>query len=241
MMKAFEELTDDELTALSEATIQRYIDLFCAEEGIPLLPEQAPTAPNKRAIEPDQIGYLMSIWFVHERDAITIANKAAELPRVTKEYKSVPGKGYHSTYRFEPIASGSAVTVMPDKAYSLDQFAKCGEQIAEFESEKQQYADARAEYDKAVEQRQRASLKFRERIRAASSTINQRRRYQATFDRYLDLAEQNRRTACRFMVNTHPDAPDIIPDAFRPDEQGPIVIVGKRAYESEAESEADLL
>lgn len=229
-MKPFSELTHLELIALDRATIDRYIDLECAEEGIALIDATPPTLPATAPPGNDQTAYCLAAFFVHRADAEQVAAFAARFARVTKEYKTLPGKTYKSTYVFEPTIPDSELTVAADTAFSQEVYAKRASVIAAAEREKGEYETAKAAYDRAIEQRLRVASRFQEAIDEARASEAKRAGYQSLFSRYLDLAEGVRRTACRFMVNTHADAPDVIPEMYTPDESGPIMTT-PRKYE----------
>jgi hypothetical protein len=237
-MKPFADLTDAEL-ASPDLELSRYVDLQCADEGIPLVPERAPMPPTNEDIQEDQTAYTILVNFPSREDADLVAEFARKFPRVKGEYAhGIPG--YKE--QWIPLQTGEAIDITTSKKFSRDRLAKMGAAIVANEGAKKQYDEDKRAYDRIVESRRTIVERFAIAVRAAQAREYARTTARRTFARYLELAEGNRRTACRFMVNAQPDAAQLLPEMFEPDEQGPIPTIGTRGYNIEpAVPEEELL
>lgn len=226
MMKPFDDLTDLEIVALSDSAMERYIDLASAEAGIPL-PGDPPIPPSKSSedLSADMDGFVVTATFANKHDAEQVAAAATAYQRLTTAYMS--GPSYKQ--KFEPEEDPVRVTVI--RHYSEAKAAAQGTRIAQFERIEADYKAARTTFETVTRKRAELAARMLERRSKAQAEERRRESYRSTFANYLQLAENDRRIACRFMAKAYPDAPDLIPEMFEPDEQG--AQYGTRAYVDE--------
>lgn len=211
-MKPFDKLTEQELVALTEDEIQRYIDYACAENGVPLLPA-LPAAPEVLNYEPDVKVYSVGHWlhFLHAEQAARVMETISEAAPIELDYLSVPiGVSSHaiSTRR----ATEQTVTV--EMAFSAARAAQLKDDLAGQKRAEDTYAKAKKDYDRAVSERESHAAEIRDAVEAAWEKHSRRESLRRDFERYLSLADGNAEIAARFLANAHRDAQVLLPDLF---------------------------
>lgn len=219
-MKRFEELTDEEVLALTQDEVTRWIDVECAHEGAPLLPPR-PMAPTPIMFEPDVTVFLVgNIYFGSADDAAKAAALMAPMARFNVNYVSGP--------RFDKIAMPSCddLTVSTVRAFSAERWDVIKSDMARYEELKKQFEADSLEYQKASERRDVIASDIHGRVERVRGQERRRARMREEFARYVDLAGGDQTIARRFLVAAHPDALDILP------ELAPAVDVSAPARES---------
>ena len=82
-MKRFDDLSEPEIVALSDADISRWIDLECAYEGAPLLPP-CPVPPVRV--------FSLAHWNTVRKDAEAFTAKKSSYDQAHKEYVDIEKK-----------------------------------------------------------------------------------------------------------------------------------------------------
>lgn len=215
----FEELTHEQLLALTDVQVQRYVDLASAEAGVPLMPERAPVEPVTTPVEPDVVTYtLAGLWFLRreEAEAVAAAMNAAERVRMEYEYRHHVTRG--DTF---VVPDTSLVEVSEQRVFSEGLYNRKREVLEEADRAEAAYKRQRADYDSIVTRRRKLSEGVRLRIDQARALEQQRLRLRAEFERYLELADCNVAVARRFLLKAYPgaqeDAPGLFSDAPPPD------------------------
>lgn len=197
-------LTDEELAALTEEQIERYIDLACAQRGIRLLPPE-PKKPELTAEPlPDVTLFKVGSWyFTDENEAralLDLLYKSTSM--VDKEWTEV---GKYRLSKDSPLESWNAPKLERSSAYSRSLYAEYEAIFEKNEREREAYEAKRKEYDEILRQRAEVESEILTAIQDAVARINKRERLQKEFQRYLDLAEGDRRVAMRFFRDAYPD------------------------------------
>lgn len=211
MLKPFQELTQDELVALSREDIQFYIDYACAEAGVKLLPPQAPIEPKLEKPEHDLVVYDVGGIVVLARDAADIIAEAINKHQdrlITLLYMSGPSFEKKATPRTDPVV------VTPIKVYSEHRAAMIGPALAEFDRAKKAYQEARKEYDDVLRARADIAAEINTAVEDAHARNWKQRDRREMFARYLLLANGNTTIAARFLYRSYPDALELVPDVF---------------------------
>jgi hypothetical protein len=215
--KPFADLTDAEVIDLSPEDVQFYTDRLAAERSIPLL-QEAPEDPKITQPQKDAVAFRITVSLQKRTDAEAVARFAEQFLRWDIGYKSIPGLGYESTAspEFDPIH------ISEERYYTEAYGATIGAQMERFTEAKKSYEAAMKAYRETVEQH----VSIQREIAARRSEALQRRRLveqcEKLFERYMELAEGQRRIACKFLSDARPNAAEIIPHRFEPDEQGPM-------------------
>lgn len=212
-MKPFDELTEAELLALNETDVQRYIDYACAEEGVPLLPDAAPVAPNAEAIADDLTAYEIQsgLLFTRREDAEKVCELLQAMQRGSTRY--ISGPSYRQA--FEP--DNFPVSITPRRLLSHEKAANLRAVIEKVEREKKAYETARTEYDNTAKARNNVAGGIYERIEEVKTRQARRETLMREYMRYLDLASGIKSIALRFLKSARPDAEELLPDLFAPE------------------------
>jgi hypothetical protein len=210
-MKPFDSLAEQELVALSEDEIQRYIDYACAENGVPLLPS-LPPAPVEVSYTPDAQVFTIGHWlhFRHPEQAARVLEAINEAAPVETSYISTPS---HITSTVL-TARRSSFSITTTEAFTAEQAESIKSQLAEAKRQEDVYAKAKKAYDSAVSERESYASEIREKVGAAWEMHHARESRRRDYDRYLQLADGNAQIAARFLVNAHRDARTLLPELF---------------------------
>lgn len=211
-MKSFETLTEQELVALTEDEIQRYIDYACAENGVPLLPS-LPPAPEPVSYEPDAKVYSVGHWlhFLHAEQAARVMEAISEAAPIEMDYLTVPsGVTSHAISKRRPTVQDVTVQL----AFSAERAAELKEAMAGQKRAEDVYEKAKKEYDRAVSEREAYASDVRDAVAAAWEKHNRRESLRRSYERYLSLADGNAEIAARFLANAHRDAQVLLPELF---------------------------
>ena len=206
-MKAFEDLTNEEIVELTPEDISRYVDWACASRGIPLLPP-VPAMPTTAPIEGDVTLYKAADYhFKSEAHARKVMDLIRSLNPMGLNYVSTQAKSY------ERVISGPAY--MPDsidtiRVFSPERMAKVKADIELAAEAKEQYEEDKKKYDDIVRRRGDVEQPILAAVKRANAAIRQRKSYLEEFKRYLALAENNAQIATNFLRAAHPDAIDVI-------------------------------
>jgi hypothetical protein len=193
-MKPFDELTDDEIVALTDERVQFYKDLACAEAGAPLsLP--APVVPSKPEVVDDATLYMVgNLCFSDATAAQAVADLANQSARFDTAYISGP------SYRKYAKPDTDQLTVSPIRLLSQQTAQAMREQIETYEREKAAYQKDQQEYDKATKLRGEATSWISARIAEAHANVFERDEMRRQYERYVALAEGNTTIAARFLA-----------------------------------------
>lgn len=212
-MKAFDELTDAEVLALNEEQVQFYIDRECAEAGIPLVPPDAPTPPEKQAPAPDVTAYKVTDTGI----LLTDMQEAERLRDLLNSLKTRGKDGYSwPSYRsyFKPHDTTELAAIEPVRIHSEARAAQVKHELDAHAAASEEYKKASAEYDKNINRREEVAKSIYARRREVSRADRRRQELLREFDRYLPLADGNRTVAARFLGRAHGDASELLPDLF---------------------------
>ena len=212
-MKPFNTLSEQELVALDEEQIQRYIDFACAEDGVPLLPF-LPPEPAAIDFKPDAKYYSVghSLHFRTAEEAARVMETIKANNPVDTGYISTPGSVTSTT-----IATGKPyITISESDAFSAGRAAELKDALAAAKREEEVYQKAKHAYDAAVTQRASYADEIRSKIGEAWETHTRREEIRRAYERYLDLAGGQPSIATRFLSNAYHDAERLLPDLFPP-------------------------
>lgn len=195
--KPFADLSHEELIALSDNAIERYIDIACAEAGVRLLPDRAPTPPPAG----ESISGDLSL---HEVAGLLFADRVtADI--VARAINSAPTRYHEETdytsrqYRKHASPADTPVEV---KAYTA--FSREKHEASKLAAMKHEAATA-------------AYQEIWDKVNAARALELRRGQIRRQYEHYMELADCNVTVARRFLTKAYPDAEQLYPDAFRDD------------------------
>lgn len=208
-MKRFNSLTEAELTALTEEEIRRYIDYACAENGVPLLPA-LPPEPQTPTFEADTKVYSLGhyLHFTTAEDAARVLEAIRDSNPIETDYLSTPtGVADKAISTRKPY-----LAINIEEAFSVERAAALKRDLEGAKSAQETYDKAKKEFDSAVSERQAYEDDIRGKVADAWEVRSRREARQRDFDRYVELADGDRRVAARFLQTAHRDARELLPD-----------------------------
>lgn len=206
-MKTFDELTDAEVLALTDAEIERYIDLECARAGVPLLPPEPGPKPEEPAAEKDVTLYEVGgDLFRDQETALRVAGVINEAGRVRLDY--IPGPG------FTRIVGGAdePVSVQAVAHYSAARWDEVKAAVHAYEEAKGRWDAENSEYNKALSARRKSVEWVWDRIHEVREGERRRERYLSLLRRYIDLADGDEVLARKFLLDSEPEAAKYLPE-----------------------------
>lgn len=213
-MKPFDDLSHEDLIALTDEQVAYYIDRECAENGVPLLPPTVPVAPEIASIEKRAIHYVIAgLRFADEQDARNV-ERAIAATKSLRTVQHVGGQYSWSGPTFDVPETEDRPVVTIDRVFDA---AGAAAQKAEDDAKatrKAAYETAKKEYDAAVSGRENVARSIRSAIASAWTLENRRQRLLSEYERYLPLANGDGLIAKRFLQRAHGDARDVLPHLF---------------------------
>jgi hypothetical protein len=207
----FEQLTDEEVLLLTAQQIEEWIDIECANAGVPLLPERPVEPFENTKITPNETAYECGgQHYATMEDAQEASLFLDGRRRVEVGY--VPGP------RYERMLKGlaSAATITPVRCFTPEHWASVALAANAFAEKKAAYDEAFREYHDAEVKRKPIIERIRERVSALAVKEQRRERMRGHFYRYLTLAKGNRVTAVRFLKDAYPNASELLPEIDEP-------------------------
>lgn len=224
-MKTIEDMTHDEVIALSDSEIERQIDLHCAEEGVRLLPEM-PTPPNAPVAQPDAVCWVVKgIHIANEEDAYRLAELLNSIPILS--YRYLRGEYCYSGPQYlEPDTD--PVDVRLDRSYwTVAHYEAHKAALESHEREKEAYDKDKAEFSKCFEARKRVSESVWRVVSDARSEESRRRTLRREFAEYKELVHcEEKAFACMVKAGRTGDVSEDRELLGLPEKTGPFKPVG---------------
>lgn len=198
-MKRLEDYTNEELRILTQAQIETLVDLECAHEGIPLLPE-LPEKPVVNKPQPDlTLFHVSAVYFKNREDADQVIELMNSMPRMHNKYYN---DGYIDLD--DPVVSSEVKEFSEDAKLRTKSQAEAAKEIED------QYKSLKNEYDKVASKRKDIIKNVREAVSEAFDEYRKMEQYKKQYARYLQLAEGEKDIALNFMKAAHPDEDEYI-------------------------------
>jgi hypothetical protein len=196
-MKEFDLLTDAELVELSEEEIRECLDYMCAQEGLPLEVVE-PVVPDSFIQETDLT--LMEIpSVVLERsladEIISILEKSTQYQKISYD------KNVYRPIIKEDDYNKAKATVINGRSEELE--ARVSASHYDLKMQWEEYHQQKEVFDEAVEKRGELIEKMYKQISTARAAINNRDRMLSEWQRYIDLAKNDRAVAKSFFVDRY--------------------------------------
>jgi hypothetical protein len=199
-MKRFIDLTDQELVALTEESVQYYIDLACAEQGVPLRP-QPPGLLSPAPEVPTAVMYgFGSLWFETQQAALDVLDTVAK-------YQLYADHGYDLSSRFEPIDPGtySYPTISTRTQPLQEDYERYAADIQQYSVLKEAWKNATQEYTRAKDTYDKAAYPILSKISNAKQRQQELVNMCNIFEKYLTLANDDKSVAWNFFINAYPN------------------------------------
>ena len=199
-MKRIDEMKKEEILALTEGEIASLIDLECAYEGIPLLPE-CPKKPELVKHEKDLTAYeVAGYYFLNPEEA----GRVLEVLQSTAAYVK-DGWGEDAGLKRVSDADFYSPKVEAKKFYSQTKLAEITKDLEENKRVLAAYEKEKERYDRILKDRTKVADRVTAVINEVVETEEDRQFYEAEFNRYLVLANNNKEVAMNFLLKTYCD------------------------------------
>lgn len=224
-IRRFSDLTDAEVLALSDDELARYVDLECAIEGVPLALTE-PVRPEIVAPQPDVTLFgVGDLLFYDRQDADAVVALVNGCRRAELKWS-----GDYSKQIAQPA---DEVEVVAQKHFSAELWATVRSAVQEHAQAKKQYEQELETYRKVARERDAISGEMYGRIRDLRRQQYERETMQREFDRYIDLANGDRRMAAQFLDRAHREAARLLPEVAQLLEPEPREYVPDEVNEAE--------
>lgn len=201
-MKPFDELTRQELVALTDEQVARYIALAVAEEGIRPVDPPVPQMTGEIDAVPTVTAYKAhGLYFMDENDALLVAQMAVFEDNTDYAF------GYNNKYKW--ISRAAECVVTGEKFYEKADIDKHREKLAAIASDKKRYETERDAWRKYTESTSKLHEWIYGKLRGARQRQAEIDRAAVSWKQYLDLADGNEDVARRFFEKAYGDDPEL--------------------------------
>jgi hypothetical protein len=195
-MKRIDEMSREEIIALTDDQINILIDYECAIEGKPLLPIK-PVEPQKVSVEADveiyEVCGVVTTDIDHAARILTAA-ESGTLHKTDYDY----GVGSEFT-RLVPMSEYQKPEIKSRKVFSAGKWDEVRNAVNAYKTAKIQYEKDKKEYDEVASERSEISDRIWETVSEARNEEYRRERIKVDYDRYMQLAENNKTIAMNFL------------------------------------------
>ncbi len=201
-MKRFDDLSNEEIFALTDEQINYYVDVECAYAGAPLLPPEPGTKPAKPEIEPDMVLYAVGGGY-------TYVATEAEAAILMEAYKKVRtwGYDYRGNIKIAQPKSDDSYDKRTDvaKMFSPELYDKHKKDLEAYEAKLKEWENVNNEYTKAVKQRTEVTDWIYEKLSNVRDLHRKREQLVAAHKQYLELAGGSNEIALNFLKKAYPN------------------------------------
>lgn len=193
-MSFFENHTDEQLVALTDAQVNTAIDRTCAERGIPLWVEEI-VEPKLPVAHDMTLFQVAGYKFEKQVDANRVAEAINDSPKWTEVYswgRSNEGREWTQDER--------TVTVEIISGHRPETWHKHRAALDEFEDRKKRYEATKKANEQAYESRGGVAKEAWKEIRDARDRLADRDRLRNLYIRYIGLANGDKEVARKFLV-----------------------------------------
>jgi hypothetical protein len=232
-MEKFDDLSNLDLIDLSDDDVNRWIDLTCAQEGLPLLPAHPGPEPELETVPKTEVVLQLNIPY-------DVYFNLSDLDKLEKIISSLNGlarstsTGVKGTYN-EPkylVPTDQALSTGRESFYTKDEAHKVYDLKKASQDYLDQYTAMKTAYDTAKDERQDTVDRIHEAVQLANEDYAAYLALSKSWDKYLDLADNDYATADKFFLSRYgevahrrvrpifytateaPETPEIIKDEF---------------------------
>ena len=198
-------LTREEVVALTDEQLKRYVDYACAEQGIPMFP--APVAPtNPYSLEKTDLAYGLPSGFVKDKEVVDAISALLAKTTVFESSYDYNGGGYN--YRF--LEPSREISVKAERFYLKTDLASAKDGLRKYESEKGSFEKLEQEYRKANDQRRVIVDEINEYVWGIQRESQKIIELNTRLDEYKAIAKGDEDLAKRFLIKAYPEAETLL-------------------------------
>lgn len=197
-MNRIYEMEEAEILALADEQVSKLIDYECALEGAPMLPPEPGMKPTKQLPEQDAVVFTVGGHMTLSADHAQAIFAALTSGQLYDE--SYEGRFYEIKF-LEPIIQTGyhAPKIESKRSYSAERWNQIRADVSEYTAKLAEWEKKNEEYQKALKSRSTIHERVWDRIMTARNHASDREQLRREFERYLELAEGNRRVALNFL------------------------------------------
>lgn len=202
-MKKLDEMSHDEIAALTKDQVNDLVDLECAEQGITLT--EKPVKPDVLKVDSEPDLPVYEVGGLH----FTEPGPAAEIAALIKEHRGILVKsayeyscGYSNNYAtdFE-----DKIEVSPSHILSWKKFQEIRGDLEVAASTKDDFDEELATWKGAHGKRAKVHKKILETVKKHTDAEGDYQRYHAVMARYVELSDGDKKIALKFFEEAHKD------------------------------------
>jgi hypothetical protein len=194
-MNDFRTLNEEQLLALDYDQKQLIIDLECAQQGLPLLPENPGPKPEVAAVVPDSCVYEVA------GVAVMTIEEANKILAFLDTFTLIHREYYGSNYCIKSVTADSyyAPKVTKTPTFTKEVLDSSKDMIKRNTQILAEWENHNTEYENAVTARKDVIEELEDLIENARNNFYKRESLRNKFQRYLTLAKDDRQIALNFL------------------------------------------
>lgn len=212
-IKRIDEYASDELLVLDNQQIASVIDLECAFEGVPLLPP-CPSEPEEPKFEPDATIYEVAGYKVKTPEEASLI-----METLTKcQLWDTNSKGSYPNYInvLSPLSDYNKPKIETKQVYTPETYDVIRTDHEAYSAAKTRYDEAKKLYDNAYKEREDIAKDVWARVNEAHDEAGHVQFLKNEFNRYLELAQNNKQIAMNFLKKAH-EVPEVLEKELCPE------------------------
>jgi len=197
-VKRIDEMNKEEILALKDEEITTLIDLECAYEGIPLLPD-CPSKPEVINHEKDLAAYEIAGYY------FLTSEEAGKVLEVIQSADTYIKDGWNDDAQLKKIKDGDycCPKIETRKFYSSQKLSEIKNELEENKQLIVAYENKKHNYDDILEKRKKVADKVCSIIDEVTEDQAKQQLYSEEFNRYLKLANNNQEVAMNFLLKAY--------------------------------------
>ncbi len=205
IVKYFTNMSEEQIAALTQADLDKRINLACAEDGIPIfvpVPVK-PVAPEKPLVPVYEVN---DMFFLDPADAQAVVDVMNACTSRVKNHVE-----HYSTIRDCYTTEGLAdAQIEMKKMYPVDYRQSQSTALKQYEEALSAHEKAETKYRSMTSQRNAIGDQVLAEYNEACASIQAAKRAVELYQRYVELADGDRAIAWRFLVRAEKLTPDDI-------------------------------
>jgi hypothetical protein len=199
-MQRYTDLNVEELELLTEAQIQKFIDIEIAFAGVQMVPKPLKTESFNFQIKPKASAFYVKGVLVADKKVAEVLQNAV----VYRENYTYPD------YDHKYLEEQGDREIAEKEFYLKDDLAAVKSQIAASKKAQDEYNAANKIYCEYEQQVDAFQTEVLDAVNEARRLMGRRRQAQAAYDKYMDLADGDDIIACKFFLDAFAGQPDMI-------------------------------
>jgi hypothetical protein len=199
-MKRYTDLTMEELNALTDAEIRKFIDIEVAFAGIQMVTKPLPIETSRIAIVPTVSAYHVKGVLVEDLEVAKVLQGAVIF---TPNY-------VYPDYDRKYLDEKTDVGIETQQFYRKEELEQVKGQVAAAKEAETTFKEANKAYCECQQQIDAFQHEVMGAVSNARHVVYQRQQAQAAYDRYLDLADGNEEIAAKFFRDAFKGQADVL-------------------------------